>query len=108
MISTSPSISELLDARQALRDVHARDATGMERPHGQLGAWLADRLGGDDAHRLTDLDQLAGRQVAAIAQAADAFASLAGEHRAHLDLGHTRLDQVARLDVADLGTFLDQ
>src|ERR1700686_2628208 len=101
-------LEELLDARQALRDVGTRNATGMEGPHGELGAWLADRLGGDDAHRLTDLDQLAGRQVAAVAQAAHAFARLAGEHRAHLDLGDARLDQVARLDVGDFGAFFDE
>src|ERR1700682_4680051 len=101
-------LEQLLDARQALRDVRARDATGMERPHGELGARLADRLRGDDAHRLTDLDQLAGRQVAAIAQTADALARLAGEHRTHLDLGHARLDQVARLDVGDFRAFFDQ
>src|SRR5437016_2092704 len=99
---------EFLDARQALRDVGARDATGMEGPHGELRTGFADRLGSDDAHRLTDLDQLAGRQVAAVAQAADALARLAGEHRANFDLGNARLDQVARLDVADLGAFFDE
>src|SRR5256886_2148949 len=101
-------LEELLDARQALRDVGTRDATGVERPHGELGAWLADRLGGDDAHRFTDLNELAGRQVAAVAQAADTLARLAGEHRAHFDLSDAHLDQVARLDVADLGAFFDE
>src|SRR5207302_11243979 len=89
-------------------DVGARDATRVEGPHGQLGAWLADRLGGDDADRLTNLDQLASRQVAAIAEATDALARLAGQHRPDFDLGDARLDQVARLDVADLGAFFAQ
>src|SRR5207302_1100858 len=97
-----------LDAGQALRDVGSRDATGVEGPHGQLGPRLTDRLGGDDADGLANLDQLAGGQVASVAQAADAFAGLAGQHRAHLDLGHARLDQVARLDVVDLGALLHQ
>ena len=50
-------LEELLDARQAGRDVGAaggRDAAGVERPHRQLRARLADRLGGDDADRLAD------------------------------------------------------
>src|SRR5438105_1895344 len=98
---------QLLDARQALRDVGTRDATGMERTHRELRARFADRLGGDDADRLPDLDQLAGRQVAAVAQAAHAFPRLAGEHRPHLDLGDAGLDQVPSLDVIDLGAFLD-
>ena len=36
----------------------AGDAAGVERPHGELRAGLADRLGGDDADRLADLDVL--------------------------------------------------
>ena len=72
-------LEQLLDARQAGGDVQAGDAAGVERPHGQLGARLADRLGGDDADRLADADQLAGGQVAAVARAADAVAGLAGE-----------------------------
>jgi len=51
----------------------------VERAHGQLRARLADRLGGDDADGLADADEEAGREVPAVAQAADALASLAGE-----------------------------
>ena len=73
-------LEQLLDARQAGGDVHARgDAAGVERPHRQLRAGLADRLGGDDADRLTRADHLAGGEVAAVARPADAVAGLAGE-----------------------------
>ena len=61
-------LEQLLDARQTGGDVQAGDAAGVERPHGQLRAGLADRLRGDDAHRLADADQLAGGQVAAVAR----------------------------------------
>ena len=68
-----PGLEQLLDARQACRDVHAAgDAAGVERAHRQLGAGLADGLRRDDAHRLADADPLAGGQVAAVAGAADA------------------------------------
>ena len=72
-------LEELLDARQAGRDVQAGDAAGVERAHRQLGAGLADRLGGDDADRLAGADEVAGRQVAAVAEAADAVPCLAAE-----------------------------
>ena len=73
-------LEQLLDARQAGGDVHARgDAAGVERPHRQLRARLADRLGGDDADRLARPDHLAGGEVAAVARPADAVACLAGE-----------------------------
>ena len=76
-------LEQLLDARQTGGDVQAGDAAGVERAHGQLRAGLADGLGGDDADRLADADQLAGGQVAPVARAADAVARLAGERRAH-------------------------
>ena len=57
---------------------HAAD---VERPHRQLRARLADRLGGDDADGHAFLDQAAGGQVHAVAQPADAERRLAG-HRA--------------------------
>ena len=65
-------LEQLHDARQAVRDVRAGDAAGVERPHGQLRARLADRLGGDDADRVADLGQLAGRHRAAVARLAHA------------------------------------
>ena len=72
-------LEQLLDARQALGDVLAGDAAGVEGPHRQLRARLADRLRRDDADRLADLDQVAGGQVAAVAHAAHAVACGAGE-----------------------------
>ena len=98
MISTIPSMwlisalpfgtraSNSSSTRQTGGDVQAGDAAGMERPHRQLRAGLADRLGGDDADRLADADHLAGRQVAAVARPADAVAGLAGQRRADEDL----------------------
>src|SRR6187551_3663911 len=53
-------LEDLDDAREAVRDVRAGHTAGMEGAHGQLGAGLADRLGGDDADRVTDLAHLAG------------------------------------------------
>src|SRR3954452_594646 len=72
-------LEQLFDTRQALRDVLAGDAAGVERPHRELRARLADGLGGDDADRLADADHLAGREVAAVAHAAHAVARLARE-----------------------------
>ena len=43
-------------------DVLTRDATGVEGAHRELGAGLADGLGGDDADRLAHVDELAGRE----------------------------------------------
>ena len=76
-------LEELDDARQAVRDVRAGDAAGVEGAHRQLRAGLADRLGRDDADGVADLGQLAGRHRAAVAGLADAADRLALEHRAH-------------------------
>ena len=54
-------LEQLDDARQTVRDVRAGDAAGVERAHRQLRAGLADRLGGDDADRVADLRERAGR-----------------------------------------------
>src|SRR6185295_19507866 len=74
-------LEQLLDTGQAGRDVEARHTAGVEGPHRQLRARLADGLGGDDAHRLAHADRLAGGEVAAVAPAAHAVARLAGERR---------------------------
>ena len=77
-------------------------AADVEGAHGQLGARLADRLRGDDADRLADVDRRAAGEVAPVAAAAHAGLGLAGQHRADLDL----LDAGA-LDLLDL-LLLDQ
>src|SRR5580693_8785311 len=74
-----------------------RRAADVERAHGELGARFADRLRGDDAHRLAHIDRGAAGEIAPVAQAADAAAGLAGEHGADLDLLHAGIDQL--LDV---------
>src|SRR5690606_226097 len=79
-------LEELDDSRQTLGDVVTGHTTGVEGPHRQLGAGLTDRLGGDDADRLTDVDELAGRQRATVALGTGADAALTGEDRADLDL----------------------
>src|SRR5262249_22419962 len=55
-------LEELDDPRQTLRDVLPGDTAGVERTHGQLGARLADRLRGDDADRVADVDHVPGRR----------------------------------------------
>src|SRR5439155_23288186 len=87
------SLEELLDTRQAVGDVLARHTTGVEGPHGELGAGLADRLGGDDADGLAAVHPLAGGERAAVALAADADLGLADQHAGRADRFHARLDQ---------------
>src|SRR5256886_5910826 len=101
------SLEQLLHAGQALGDVHAGDAARVERTHRELGARLADGLRCDDAHRLADLNDLAGGQVPAVAGAADALARLSHEHRPHLDRD-AGLDDLACVFVSDRGACRHQ
>ena len=59
-------LEDLDDAREAVRDVRAGDAAGVERPHRQLRTRLADRLRGDDADSVADLADLAGGEEGAV------------------------------------------
>ena len=79
-IFTSPSKLEFDEG--LIRQL--RRAADVERAHRQLRSRLADRLGGDDAHRFTHVDRCAARQIAPVASAADAVLGLAGQHRADL------------------------
>jgi hypothetical protein len=69
----------------------------MEGAHGELGARLADRLGGDDANGLAHVDRRAAGKIAPVALGANAVAGLAGERRADADLLDARL--LDRLDL---------
>src|SRR6267378_2332780 len=66
------------------------DSSGVEGPHGELGAGLTDRLGGDDADRLADVDLVARGHVAPVARLADAVLGVAGQHGPDPDLVHAR------------------
>jgi hypothetical protein len=106
------ALEQLDHAREAVRDVRAGDAAGVERPHRQLRARLADRLRGDDAHRVADLGQLARGQRAAVAALAHARGRDALEHRAHRDrdgvLALVGLDDLGELRAPDLLALLEQ
>src|SRR5262249_33219826 len=52
----------------------ARGTTDVERTHGELRARLTDRLRGDDADRLTGVDDVSACEVTAVAASADALA----------------------------------
>src|SRR5688500_683641 len=84
-----------------------RGAADVERAHRQLRARLADRLRGDDADRLAELDQPPGRQVAPVAARADAAPRGAGQHRADLHLLDAALLHRRRLVLVDLLVDLD-
>ena len=88
-------------------------AADVERAHRQLRARLTDRLRGDDADSLADVDGRTASKVAAVALAANALLRLARQHRADADFLHLRLldrlgmtlfDQFAGLD-DDLGVL---
>src|SRR6516225_2231243 len=81
-----------------LRDL--RGAADMERAHGELRARLADRLRGDDAHRLAHIDRGAAGEIAPVALGAHAPAGLTGEHGADAQFLHA-----SDLDGLDLRLF---
>src|SRR4051812_212531 len=85
-----------------MRDVRAGDTAGVERTQGQLRARLADRLGGDDAHRVADRHELAGGHRHAVAALADARVGLALQHRANRHLERVLAEQLA--DLGHLGS----
>ena len=67
------AFEQLFHAGKTLGDIlGAGNTAGVEGTHGQLGAGLADGLGGDDAHGLAHGDGLAVGQVGAVALGADA------------------------------------
>ena len=76
-------------------------ATDVESAHGQLGAWLADRLGGDDADGLADVDPRAARQVPAVASDADTAKGLAGQRRPYFDGFQVTIVDALRFHLSD-------
>src|SRR5262249_62085406 len=86
-------LEQLLDTRQAVRDVGTGHTTGVEGTHGQLGTGLADGLRGDDADRLAHVNPLARVDRAAVALGADTDLRLADQDVVHPDRLDPRLPQ---------------
>src|SRR5690625_3638964 len=102
-------LEQLGDTRQTLSYVLGADrTTGVEGTHRQLSTRLTDRLGGDDTHRLTDVDQLPGGQAAPVAGGAGTDSGLTGQHRADLELGDLSLGELGDQHIADVVTVLAQ
>ena len=57
--------------------------TGVERSHGELRSWLADRLCSDDADGFAQIDQFVVSQSPAVALTADRAVGFAGQRGAH-------------------------
>ena len=89
-------LEELLDARETHGDVLAGDAAGVEGTHRELRARLADGLSGDDPDGLAHLHELAAREAAAVAGAADAVLGVTSERRPHASAAHARVGDGAR------------
>ena len=93
-----------------------RRTTNVEGAHGELRSRLADRLRGNDADRLADVDHGTPAQIAAIAFGAQAVAGITGQRRTYLDFVDAQFfnqitevfaDQRAGLDHRFLGGRID-
>src|SRR2546427_6599397 len=93
-------LEELLDARETHGDVLTGDTTRVEGTHRELRARLADGLSGDDSDRLAHLDELAAREAATVASAADAVLGVAPEGRPHANAARAGIgDRRGELEV---------
>ena len=87
VVETHDALVLRLDDR--LLEGLAGGAADVERPHGELGSRLADRLRRDNADRFPELDGKPGREVASVTLGANASLGLAGQRRADLELLET-------------------
>jgi len=67
----------------------------MEGAQGQLGARLANRLGGDDTDRCSQVDHLATAKIHAVALGANAVNQFTSHRRADFDLIHAGIFKLA-------------
>jgi hypothetical protein len=63
----------------------------VEGTHGELRTRLANRLGGNDADRLTGIDRRTATEVTAITLGAQTVAGFTGQRRADLDFINSQL-----------------
>src|SRR5207249_13686 len=88
-------------------DHAARGAADVEGPHRELCPGLADGLRGDDADRLAELGQPPGAEVTAVAHDADSALGVARQGRPDAHPLQTRVLDLLRELLGDLGVGLD-
>src|SRR6185437_6790808 len=106
VVVTNGAVVLGLDLR--LLEHSGRCSTDVERTHGELRAGFADGLGGDDAGGFAKLDQVAGREVAAVAKHADAVFAFAREHGTNFDFLHAAAVDGFGLEFVNFVVRLDQ
>src|ERR1700742_4310904 len=77
----------------------------MEGTHCELGARLADRLGGDDADRFAVVHRSSPGEVAAVALYAHADLGFAGQHRTDANLLNAGLRDLLDIDFREHGVL---
>ena len=82
-------------------------AADVKGAHGQLGARLADGLGGHHADGLADVDKIPAPQVPAVALGADPVAGLAGDGGAHPHLVDAVVIHLLHRSLVQQGASLD-
>src|SRR6202012_5084149 len=108
-------LEQLLHTGQTAGDV-LTDTTLVEGTHGQLRAGLTNRLGRNDTHGLTDVDELAGRHRASVAGRTHTGTGGTGQHGADLDLRDAgrqqrldlRVTQILASSDNDVALFVDR
>src|SRR5262249_41259095 len=93
---------------RALLGANLADAADVERPHGQLRARLANRLGRDDADSFADVYDIPARHTAPVAHDADAAPGLAGQNAPDLDAIDARVLDDPHFLLGDLLIVRDQ
>src|SRR5262249_12421791 len=88
-------------------DDAARRTADVEGSHRELRARLADRLRGDDAHRLAELGQPPGAEVAAVAHDGDATLGVARQGRPDAHPLEARVLDLLRQLLGDLAVGLN-
>ena len=93
---------------RSLLGTFLRRTADMEGSHGQLRTRLTDRLRGNNAYRLSDVNRRASGQIAAIAGSANAVFGFAGQNRTDFNLFDTGCFNNLNVVFVNQFTFLDQ
>src|SRR5690554_1494709 len=103
-----PDLAAGANLVEGLLDRKRPNATDMEGTHRQLRAGLTDGLRGDGTDGFTDVDQATTREVAPVAQRANAAHGVTGKRRANPNTLQTGVLDACRNIVDNLGVDIGQ